>query len=403
MEQIKQRNSSFSYFTDVPFRKLIEEFLHLHPLSKQSSFELFIDFFYKECRKDKALYSKKNIQLDKLKMKHIIKIQDCIQNLIKDSEGAQSTVASSYLNSLGELCKFLTKKELIKIYYRVPKARKNPKTKTIINSHILMEFEKFMILKNYALTTNHGYVTSVKCFLEHSNYKAEIKNSNIFWSSCIDHFEEYLTKKVLSERIAPNTAYAYLKAVRLFYSFLFEKKYINFKYTIPKRFIHSGKRSNEYVSMQNVLLILDKIFEISNDVLRDISIFLIILETGCRPIEVVNLNIEDVYFHEKLIVLKSIKSHQRSLCLTETTLSLIKDYLQIRKNYLPIKTQTLFLAASGTPISSESITHMFRKYNFLTFNEIRFTAKTFRHTFITNALNNDNNINQVKDVVGHKH
>jgi len=153
-------------------------------------------------------------------------------------------------------------------------------------------------------------------------------------------------------------------------------------------------------------LIIENIFEISKNILRDISIFLIILETGCRPIEIQNLNIDDIYFHEKLIVLKCKKSNQRTLTLTDTTLSFIKQYLQIRENYLPQhNSKALFLTAfgTGTQIRSEHITHLFRKYNLKVFNEIRFTPKTLRHTFITNALNHNINIGQVKESVGHKH
>lgn len=402
MELNKRRITSLSNI-EIPLIEISEEFMMLQPNDQQNS-ALFIDFFYKECQKEKDLFLNQNstIQFKKLEIKHILKIQSHIEYLVIKKQ-LEESMAFIFLNYLTRFCEFLTKKEITKIYYKKPQRNKKPQNISIINSPILMEFENFMKKKNYSSATNHGYVTSVKCFLKYSNYTSHSQNSNVFWSTNVNQFENYLNEKVLLKSIAPNTAYAYLKAIRLFFGFLFEKKYITFKYQIPEEMIQEGKRSNEYVNTQDALLVMDKIFEISKDLLRDISIFLILLETGCRPIEIVNLNIDDIYFNEKLIVLKSRKSHQRTLCLTDSTIVFIKNYLQIRRNYFPQNTEAVFLSPSGTRMSSEFITNLFRKYNFLTFKEIRFTPKSLRHTFITNALNNNNHIGQVGNIVGHKH
>ncbi|WP_342541909.1 site-specific integrase [Paenisporosarcina sp. FSL H8-0542] len=399
-----QTITSFPNIIEKPFCGIFEEFINLQSKANQENSEKFILFFYKECQKEKEIFENQTntVHFSKLEIKHMLKIQAQIELLIKHNQ-LEKIEALIFLDYLTKFCKFLTKKDIAKIYYKKPQKNVESQNTSIINSPILLEFENFMKVKNYALATSHGYVTSVKCFLDYSNYNSQIQNSNIFWSTCVNQFEDYLNKKVLLEKIEANTAYAYLKAIRLFIQFLFEKRYISFQYQIPKRMIQKGKRSNEYVNIQDALLVMDKIFEVSNDILRDISIFLLLLETGCRPIELVNLNIDDIYIHEKLIVLKSIKSHQRTLSLSESTINIIKDYLQIRKNYLPKETQALYLSPSGTRMSSEYITNLFRKYNFLTFKEIRFTPKSFRHTFITNAINNNNNIDQVKTIVGHKH
>ncbi|MFF5818067.1 tyrosine-type recombinase/integrase [Lysinibacillus capsici] len=405
MKNNLQLNKAVPSFDDFTFRAIIEEFSLKNKSIAKNEIELFSNFFYRECQKEKDLFEPKktSIQLKNLKMNHVLKIQEHVENLLNVGELDKSEVIL-ILNLLSKFCRFLTNKEITKIYYRPPSSSKNIIRNSKSKLPIISKFTSYLEIRNYAPATIQNYITSINYFLNYSNYKPDIECTEKYWKICTQQFENHLSKEVLYENIALCTAYGYLKAVRLFLRFLYEKNHIRFIYKIPEKMIQNGKRCNEYVNLQDLLLVLEKIFECSNHILRDISIFLILTETGCRPIEIVNLNVDDIYFHEKLIVLKCKKSLQRTLCLTETTIKFIKEYLQIRKNYLPLfSTEALFLSDSGTQIRSHFITYLFRHYNLKTFKEIRFTPKSLRHTFITNSLNNNNNIEQVKDTVGHKH
>lgn len=403
LEQSNCTNNVLLNKFDSNFIEIINQFLTDEPTVQKNNIERYFDLFYQESLKQKELFLNSSIQLNKLELKHIVNIQNQVEYLSLNSEITVSE-AEELLNNLSKFCDFLTKIQIVKIYYLPPQRNKYPRKYSKNNYPILLEFINYMKMKNYSLTTIHYYTSNVKYFLKYSNYSLEYQNCNKFWFTSINEFETYLNKKVLLEEIYANTAYAYLKAVRLFLKYLFEVQTINFSYKIPLDMIEKGKRKNEYISVQDVLLVLEKIFEQSNDVLRDISIFLIILETGCRPIEVVNLTIHDIYFREKLIVLKSKKSHQRTLAITEPIVTFIQEYFLIRKNYNPKNnSQSIFLSPSGDKMTSQYISQLFRKYNFKAFNEIRFTPKTLRHTFITNALDNENDIDKVQKTVGHKH
>lgn len=382
----------------------IDEFLQETYNDYSVYHERFIKIVHMVLKNDKDLISpeKPTIPLNKLKLKHILKIQKHVQFLVS-KKGLENSEAIIILNYLNKFCIFLRKKGITNIYYKPPK---------IVTSSlsikqddvILQNFRSFLEIKRYAATTIQHYRTSIKYFLAHSNYDQSMNYSTEFWQTSIYQFESFLKREVALENIALCTAYGYLKAIRLFSQFLFSERQISFKYNIPEKMIQNGKRSNEYIGIQEVLKVTDKIFEFSENVLRDISILLIILETGCRPLEIANMNIEDIFIHEKLVVLKSKKSYQRTLSLTDITISFIKQYLQIRGNYLTqTNSQALFLSSSGSPIRSNNISFLFSYYNLKAFNEIRFTPKTLRHTFITNALNGNSNITQVKELVGHKH
>ncbi|TXK72256.1 site-specific integrase [Paenibacillus sp. N3.4] len=80
----------------------------------------------------------------------------------------------------------------------------------------------------------------------------------------------------------------------------------------------------------------------------------------------------------------------------------VVKYLEYRKN-LPAMTDHLFLLETGEPMNTKAIGAQINMYNKKAFGEARFSAKSLRHTFITNALNDRNDIHQVDQTAGHKH
>ncbi|VDG98716.1 Tyrosine recombinase XerC [Lysinibacillus sphaericus] len=396
--------TSLTYYYDIPFQKLSDDFLRVYPTSRKNDLEQCIELFYVEFSKSVELLSKeRRLRVEKVKLLHVLKIQEKVERL-EENKTLDKSSAAFILNVLKMFCKYITKQNSANVYYVPPQSDHKYKRNNLqIHYPILLKFENYMNRRSYSDRTIHYYLINVRHFLKYSSFTSKVHHNNHYWKDKIERFEVHLNQRIVMEKIKTNTGYAYLKAVKLFTEFLNEQKLIDFHYSIPNNFIKHGKRTNEYVSSHDILKVIEKIFEVSKNVLRDLSIFLIILETGCRPIEVVNLNVNDIYLHEKLIVLKSKKSQQRTLTLVKDILPFIKDYLRIRENYNSANTEALFLSQNGMRMDSKTITQMFRKYNKHAFNDNRFTPKTLRHKFITDALNNDNNMNQVRQIVGHKH
>ncbi|WP_391204414.1 tyrosine-type recombinase/integrase [Psychrobacillus sp. L4] len=385
------------------FKEIVVEFCGNYPSSLQKDIEKFIDIFYKECQKEKRIFDlNKQIQLNKLTLSHVIKIQEQLDILkLKKELGIKE--APSLLYFLEQFCKFLTQKDIAKLYYILPKKKVITKNKEKLNLSLINGYENYLNLKRYSSTTIKRRLVNTRSFLKFLNYTENIQTSNDYWLTSFKLYEDHLNQRSLLEKILPCSAYEYLVTVRSFSNFLYEKKEIKYIYQIPNKMIQNGDRSNEFTNESDILLVIKQIFERSKNVLRDISIFLIILETGCRPIEIVNLKIEDVNIKEKLIVLKSKKSHQRTLLITDTTCALIKDYLIVRNNYFVNNNDSLFLNIYGNEITSSDISNLFRKYNNRLQEERRFTPKSLRHTFITNSLENGNTMEQIRAIVGHKH
>ncbi|WP_342026032.1 site-specific integrase [Cytobacillus pseudoceanisediminis] len=375
-------------------------------MDKKSAFEKTkvmeaLNIFYYILQNEADILSKKDstIKINKLHLRHILKIQSYIESLTDIKGSAKNT----FLQYLNDFCELLTKKNIAKIYYKAPH-KKSAIQKKENRLTISLKFQDFMTRKNYSDSTCQNYVRYVEMFLRNANYKDDFHYKTEDWVSSFKKFEEKVCKRVLTESITPGTGYEYLKAISLFSKFLNEEQFVSYKYRVPQRLICNGNRSNEYVNDKDIFLVIEKIFEASAHVLRDISILMILIETGCRPVEVENLNIDDINTIENLIVLKSKKSSQRTLELSKTSIKIIKSYLLIRKNYFPKEnTESLFLTTIGTNMLSKDITQMIKSYNMKTFKKNKFTAKTLRHRFITNALNAGNKNEKVMESVGHKH
>ncbi|TQR25628.1 hypothetical protein C7Y47_24365 [Lysinibacillus sphaericus] len=271
---------------DKNYEQLVNEFLEIQNIkSGKSSVISFLVILYSDLMKDNKLISKNNssLLLNKVTLMHIMKFQTNIESLVTLRKLTKETgqeipfIINDFLN-------FLSKKNIVKIYYKPLHFIPIP-TQTFAknNLSVISGFREYLTQKNY--THINIYVNSVENFFKHSCFECNNLYNELFWKENIKKYEETLRLKVLKGTLAPATSYQYLKRIKLFLDFLYSEDIINFNYQIPSKMKHHGKRSNEYVEVKDILIVLDTVLETSSDILRDLTIFLIMIETGCRSIE----------------------------------------------------------------------------------------------------------------------
>lgn len=387
---------------DANYKLLVHEFIETQ--KNKTNILYILTILYKELRTDYSLISKKDgsLIINKITLNKILEFQDFIEAQVIDKKISIGE-GQEILFIISKFLKFFFKKNLVSIFYK-PLKLISPNILYLKKTlpPILLEFSEYLTTKDY--THTYKYMNSTENFLKFSSYEQHNNYTFQYWQDSIKNYENDLQHKVIKELLSSTTAYKYLGHIKVFFNFLYYKKIINFKYNIPPKMRHHSKRSNEYVHVKDIQLVMNTIIETSNDVLRDLTIYLLLVETGCRSIEIANLTVTDINTKERIIKLKSKKSKQRTLILSIPLTELLVDYLKIRKNYLPKNnTPALYLNSIGNQIIPKTITKFIRKYNLKTFGEIIFSAKTCRHTYITNALNNANVFENVSNTVGHKH
>lgn len=216
---------------------------------------------------------------------------------------------------------------------------------------------------------------------------------------CKDHLVQYEQ----SGHLEINSLYNYLIHIRKFVNYLNMMGVIDFKYVIPDRFYTKIKRRNSYVTTADRERLLDVIFSSNKKTqLRDLCIVLLLIVTGCRSSEICSLRIEDVHKTEHTINIYSKKSSSRTLDIPPYIMEYLAHYIEKERKF-DFPHHSLFLSTTGTVMSSNNIGNVVHTYNKLAFNEKKFSSVDLRHTFITDALDNKNDLDQVADAAGHKH
>ncbi|MFT4416030.1 tyrosine-type recombinase/integrase [Fredinandcohnia humi] len=271
---------------------------------------------------------------------------------------------------------------------------------------ILKLFKEYLELSNYSAVIDH--VIRVQLFIKILNSngrKFQVLNDyKRFNQTDITEYENYLRMRINNGEITIPTSYVYLLSIKHFCNFLSYKNFTNIEYTIPKEFRGWSKRTNEYIDVDDIIKFILSVNANDSDIkLRNLSIILLILDTGCRPIEICNLNINDLKLSERTIIIRSKKSGQRKMSINPKLAKMLKSYLETREMYMP-SCDSLFLRINGSRISRISITRLFTQESKKAFGRSYITAKALRHTYATNAIdNNDNRISEISASMGHKH
>jgi integrase/recombinase XerC len=303
------------------------------------------------------------------------------------------------------------------IKHESPKSRKNSvtvknnnqKKKIKTPSGFIDNFETFLLELNYAETTVESNKIRAKKFCSTIQEISGINLSSLTDCKNISReivikYEQYLLDQIKRNKLKPNSAYSDLKAIRLFLKFLYFNKVIAYKYSIPKDMIPPTSRSNHYLDTSTIIHLAENIASRKNLVIRyrNLALLLLLVETGCRFVEASSLLVSDVKFTEKTIRLKSVKSGTRTLKISSYVLGILKKYANVR-NQLNPNGEYFFLKNNGSKTNTKYLTGILNSENIRAFGKSTVHARALRHTYITNAIDNKNDIVSISATMGHKH
>lgn len=294
------------------------------------------------------------------------------------------------------------KKVIMKKYHHQSQKKK------VIYLEFIEEFAKYLKEKNYAescLQLNKQRVTKFCKDLETiSNFHLKVlEDCELIDKKALFDYEKFLLKRITSKEISEYSAYCYLKNIRLFIEFLFYKKIVPFKYSIPKSFIVKPPRSNSYIDVSNIDTLVNSIISSESDIkYRNIVVLIILLETGCRALELSNVKLSDLNLIERTMIFESVKSGKRKLVLSDLAIKAIKKYLEYRKEINP-NTQYFIVKQNGDPGDSKYISSILTLESKKAFGKPFVNPKSLRHTFVTNAFENNNDPTIISETIGHKH
>jgi integrase/recombinase XerC len=253
--------------------------------------------------------------------------------------------------------------------------------------------------KKYSQNTVKAYENDIKSFTEFN--KKEFGQSSINKAN-YSQLRSWIVKLVES-KISNRTINRKISSLNTYYKFLLKIEEINANPLDNHKALKTKKNIQLPFSEKEVINALDiNNFQDSYEGKRDRLIIEMLYSTGIRRIELVGVKLKDLDFSSSRIKVLGKRNKERFIPMLESTILLVKEYLDYRSELNRIKDKDfLFLTSKGEKIYENLVYRITNKYFDYVSSKVKKSPHILRHSFATHLLNNGADLNAVKDLLGH--
>jgi site-specific recombinase XerD len=216
-----------------------------------------------------------------------------------------------------------------------------------------------------------------------------------------NRFENHPYTPVKTEPLSTATIHGHVRTLRAFFSWLVNEGLVDENIAKDLRPPKLVKKAVSTLSDEEITAILQTM-NLRNDVeARNLTIFMLLLDTGLRVEEVVGLKMEDVHIREGFLKVMGKGKKERIVPIGNNAQKALQRYIfRYRTRPAPVGIESVFLSVHGTPLTANSIK--------LTFARLaqksgvrRLHAHLCRHTFATRFLTNGGDVFTLQHILGH--
>jgi site-specific recombinase XerD len=261
-------------------------------------------------------------------------------------------------------------------------------------SKALLEFTSYNKNKGLLDRTVQNYIAFVEMFMKYSG-NVDVKN--------LDHklIADYTTS-LYQRNLSKATVGTYLRHLKIFISYLERKGYIKVELSKEIKQPRLPRKILTIYDDQEINIIFDEIKN-RNPMLesRNKSIVCLMLDSGLRLQEVVDLKLSDIDFKYKTVNVTGKGGNMRIAPLGSFTIDCLSNYLK----YHNLNNEILFLTKTMDPITRDTIKQLIQKLSYRL--PFEFSAHKLRHNFATNYCldsyrkNGSVDIYKLKILLGH--
>jgi integrase/recombinase XerC len=262
--------------------------------------------------------------------------------------------------------------------------------------------EYLEIEKNYSSHTIESYQNDLNAFVEFiatENIREPKEVDKGILRGFLAHLiDEGYSKKSLARKIA---------CLRSFFKFLKHKKFTESNPVLNIRTPKLDKRLPGFLDESAMQRLLDLPDRTTVEGLRDAAILEVFYSTGIRLSELMNLNIEDIDRHARLIKVTGKGRKQRIIPIGEKAIRSVDEYLQPRE-HRPVRpsasadAQAVFLTDGGKRMYPQIVGNIVKRYIGKVSELEKKSPHVLRHTFATHLLNRGADLKAVKELLGHE-
>ena len=279
----------------------------------------------------------------------------------------------------------------------------------MLEEYLRQFLEHLRYERNVSAHTLRNYSSDLSQFHEHlAPVKVDGKREQILVKD-IDHLtiREWMASLHADNRKKTSIARK-LASLRTFFQFLVRE---GIQENNPAKLVATPKVERKlpnHLSMEDAVRFIESP-DLENDLgRRDRAILEFLYATGMRVGELVNLNLKDIDFREKLVRVTGKRKKQRILPFGEPALQSLMFYLnESRPTFLnncpPTERdeQVVFLNYQGTRITTRSVGRMVDKYIKQVADIHAISPHSLRHSFATHLLDSGADLRDIQELLGH--
>lgn len=272
-----------------------------------------------------------------------------------------------------------------------------------VHTRIVQFLDYLRVEKKYSANTVVSYETDLTGM---ADYCASGYDVNDLSQITHIHIRSWIVSLV-SAGVSAVSVNRKISALRSFYKWLNKRSYMDknpmLKITAPKM----PKRLPVTIQNMNMEKLLEQPIQTTGDsltnyiLIRDTFILVLLYSTGIRRAELIGLKISDFDLYRKEVRVTGKGNKIRSIPLTDTLISQMKDYLKSRSHWGDKSNDVLLLTNTGKPVYPRFIHDIVSRQ----LGELTTLSKksphVLRHTFATHMLDRGADLNGIKEILGH--
>lgn len=190
-----------------------------------------------------------------------------------------------------------------------------------------------------------------------------------------------------------------LRATRAFFNFLHNDGMIAENPVADLKLIKAKKEVVETFTREQLHEVLRQPDQTTFTGFRDYTILLLLLETGLRAREIVEITIKDIRWEDGQIRINGKGYKERLVPIQSTVKRQLKKYISVRGD---AHSEALFVTIDNTPITIRQLQNRVTKYGRMAnIKGVRCSPHTFRHTFAKMSVQNGADVFSLQKVLGH--
>ena len=263
--------------------------------------------------------------------------------------------------------------------------------------------------RNVSAHTLRNYASDLEQFLDHIA-PADAKSGKRTEPDIrqIDHItiREWLSA-LHSDQKKKTSIARKLAALRTFFQFLVREAVLE---SNPAKLVATPRKEKKlpvHLSIEDAIRFIETPDSGTDFGKRDRAILELLYATGVRVSELVQLDLRDIDFKNKLIRVTGKRRKERIVPFGDPASKSLKEYLTVRESFLMNAPATkrdsrpLILNYQGTRMTSRSVGRLVEKYIRLCAGIHDISPHALRHSFATHLLDSGADLRDIQELLGH--